>query len=542
LRLLEDPQRAADERRFAASAMPAIPGIERYVLNWAQLSPRHRKRVALSLAPWRAFIPVLAESGATHFIKPLHLRLSETPGGRALRDQRIGYDSRLWDDVRGMGGFSTVTGIEDVERSIFGRYNTVLHELSHQVHGVLTAAQSRQIQALYSQAKQRDEAAQARGESAFLSRYAGGSVWEYFAEGANALDSPRRGEFDTREIVRERLQALDPDLQALVAGLFAQRDTRASRPIALVNAGHQKLERGALAPALRLFERALALAPGDELVLGARLHGLSLAAGSADGAMRLRRAAEAALHQLPGSGTLALGATEALWHAGRPLPQLVQELAARTAGFGGEDRYRAQLALGGHQLHLGAAEAALVAFDAALSYQADSPEALWGKAAALAQLARWEPAFALYEQALRLRTGLVALRGDYARDLLRAGRLQAAQAQLKEARLLDPGEPAVLALQAWAALIEDDAAGALRHAEAALALGPWCDLARIIQGAAQARLGRPEQAEASWAPLRQRIAAEAPPRYVYRAESSAWLSVHRLPDFERALLRQLSGR
>ena len=63
----------------------------------------------------------------------------ECPDQETLRDQRINYDSRLWDDVRGCGGYHTVTGIEDVERTIFDRYNTVLHELTHQVHGVLTA-------------------------------------------------------------------------------------------------------------------------------------------------------------------------------------------------------------------------------------------------------------------------------------------------------------------------------------------------------------------------------------------------------------------
>ena len=205
-RLQIDVHRADYERRFAATPMPQVPGIERYVSNWAQLSPRHQKRVALSVAPWKAFIPVLVEGGARHFIKPLYMRLSETPAAQSMKDQRIEYDSRLWDDVRGMGGYNTVTGIEDVERSIFDRYNTVLHELSHQVHGILTADQWREIQALYNRAKQRDAATR----QGFLSRYAGGSVWEYFAEGANALDSPRRDAYDGREIVRERLQAHGP--------------------------------------------------------------------------------------------------------------------------------------------------------------------------------------------------------------------------------------------------------------------------------------------------------------------------------------------
>ena len=91
----------------------------------------------------------------------------------------------LWDDVRGCGGYHTVTGIEDVERTIFDRYNTVLHELTHQVHGVMPADDAREIQEHYRRAKERDD----ETHDAYLSRYAGGSVYEYFAEGANALES-----------------------------------------------------------------------------------------------------------------------------------------------------------------------------------------------------------------------------------------------------------------------------------------------------------------------------------------------------------------
>src|SRR6185503_3292818 len=180
--------------------------------------------VALSIAPWQRYLPALIEGGHTYYIKPLHQLLSESPGQETLRDQRIEYDSRLWDDVRGCGGYHTVTGIEDVERSIFGRYDTVLHELSHQVHSVLPADDSRVIQEHYRRAKARDDSTR----NGFLSRYAGGSVYEYFAEGANALGSPKRDAYDPREVVRERLAAMDPDLQKLVREYFARTDVTAS--------------------------------------------------------------------------------------------------------------------------------------------------------------------------------------------------------------------------------------------------------------------------------------------------------------------------
>src|SRR5262245_52046895 len=237
--------------------MPKINGIERFVVNWASLSPRHQKRVALSIAPWRRFVPVLFEGEATYYIKPLYMKLSECPGQETLKDQRIDYDSRLWDDVRGAGGYHTVTGIEDVERTIFDRYNTVLHELSHQVHAVLTADQSREIQELYRRAKERDDVT----KDSFLSRYAGGSVYEYFAEGANALESPRRDAYDPREVVKERLTRMDADLEAHVRSLFALTDVGASYPVAYVNAGDDRVQRGRVDEALPYYRKALARAP-----------------------------------------------------------------------------------------------------------------------------------------------------------------------------------------------------------------------------------------------------------------------------------------
>lgn len=512
--------------------MPRVPGIERYVLNWKDLSPRHQKRVALSVAPWKAFIPVLVEGGATHFIKPMWMRLSETPQAHALKDARIDYDSRLWDDVRGMGGHFTVTGIEDVERSIFDRYNTVLHELTHQVHGVLTADQARGIEALYQQAKARD----ARTRDGFLSRYAGGSVWEYFAEGANAEASPRRDAYDGREIVRERLIAIDPALRAAIQRFFAQRDTRASLPVALVNAGNQRLEDGKLAEAKPLFARALQLAPTDERALAARLNALAV---EGDGAA-VEELAGRALAAHPHSGALRAGVADALWHGGRPLAtDVVPGLARGLDTLKGEDRFRVDLALADDYRRLGDVPRALASYEAVLAYQSDQPEALWGRAASLALAGRWDEAFAQYEAVLRLRTGLVPLRRNYALDLLRAGRQEAARAQIKEALILDPADPDTLALKGWLALVDGDAMAARLAAEEALRLGPWSDLAVIVQVAALQALGQGDAAQAALAPLKQRIASNAPPQYVYRPEKSGWFSVHELPANERRVMELL---
>ena len=529
-RMRVDVHRAEDERRFAATPMPQVPGIERYVLNWKDLTPRHRKRVALSVEPWKAYVPILVAGGAHHFIKPMWMRLSETPGAKSLRDARIDYDSRLWDDVRGMGGHMTVTGIEDVERSIYGRYNTVLHELTHQVHGVMTSAQKREIQALYSQAKERD----ARSGQAFLSRYAGGSIWEYFAEGANAQSSPRRDRHDHKEIARERLAALDPALQALVLREFARRDVAASLPVALVNDAQRHQENGELDRALAQLQQALRRAPDDEQVLAAALYGLALKGEPAP----VQALARQALQRHPDSASLRVAAVSAQWHSGQPLAALLPLLepdAAQT--LASDERFELDMARAGYALHQGRTEAALAAYEAALAYQADSPEALWGRAATLALAGRWDTAFAVYGQVLKLRTGLIALRLDLARDLLLAGRVEPARAQLAEARTLNPTEPQLLAMEGWLALVDGQPGQALARADEALRRGPWCDTALIVRAAALRRQGQADAAAQALAPLRGRLAGDAGPRYVYRADISGWDSVRR----DSAVLKRVLG-
>jgi tetratricopeptide (TPR) repeat protein len=523
-----DVHRAEYEARFAARPEPAIPDADRFILNWRALAPRLQKRAALSLAPWQVYIPVLAASDATCFVKPLDRKLSESPHQETLRDQRIGYDSRLWDDVRGCGGYHMVTGIEDVERSIFDRYDTLLHELSHQVHAVLTADQSREIETLYRRAKERD----VQTHLGFLSRYAAGSVYEYFAEGANALGSPRRDAYDRREVVRERLLAIDPDLVALVTRLQGASDLEGNYAVAFVQSGHDRIRRGDAGGALERYRSALARHPGDETTHEAFVYGLSVV-GAGDSAAT---AADSALARYPKSGSVLVTAAAALWHGGRGLDRARALLDERRALVEPADRLQVDCALGAYAWVAGDAEVALAAYDSALARQADHPEALWGRASALALAERGDDAFQAYESALRLRTGLTALRVDYARDLLRARRLEEARGQLAEAALLSPEDPMAEALRGYAELEAGNLPAAEDHLRTAARLGPWCDLAPILLGRLALARGDAEGARAAWAPVAERITREAPPEYVYRADEAEWESVHELPAVERALM------
>jgi tetratricopeptide (TPR) repeat protein len=532
-RFAVDVHRAGYERRFAAAAMPEVPGIERFVVNWKSLSPRHQKRVALSVAPWQRFLPVLAAGGLDFYIKPMYMLLSDVPGQETLKDQRISYDSRLWDDVRGCGGYHTVTGVEDVERTIFDRYDTVLHELTHQVHGVLTADQSREILQLYRRAKERDAAT----HDAFLSSYAGGAVEEYLAEGANALYSPDRDAYDPREVVRSRLERKDPDLKALVERLMAQTDVSASYPVAYTNAGDDHVSRGLVDQALPCYEKALALKPDEESALLSYARALDL--GNRGPA--LLAAAERALAAHPASGAIVAEAAEATWHGGRGLDAALTLARGRRDGVRAEDRWLVDLEISRLAWIRGDAAAALTAADSVLARQSDNPDGLRARAAALALAGRWDDAFAGYDQAVRLRTGIVDLRCDYAFDLIRAGRAEAAGRQLDEARLLDEKDPTAEALRGLLVLADDPDA-AMAHARQALEWGPWSDLARIVLGAAQRDIGDGAETATTWAPVHERIGRDAPLEWRYREDIATWVPTHQLAAVERALLKELESR
>jgi len=530
-RMAIEVHRAEYESRFAATPMPQVPDIERFVLNWASLSPRHQKQVALSITPWSRFVPVLVASGATYYIKPLYQLLSETPGQEVLRDQRINYDSRLWDDVRGCGGFHTVTGVEDVERTVLWRYNTVLHELTHQVHAVLTAGRKRAIQELYRQAKDRDEDTHV----AFMSRYAGGSVFEYFAEGANALESPRRDAFDTREIVRERLEAKDPALKSLVVDLMQHASIDSCYAVGFANQGDDLIERGKALEAISAYQRALARSPEDEIALGALVYALEVADSTRSALARAERETK----DNPSSANLLVRYAYTQWEGGRGLDAALQTLEGGRGKVREEERYLVDLELGRLWWVAGSPEKSRKAYARVLDYQSDNPEGLWGLAAAEALEARWDDAFARFDEAVRHRTGVVELRSDYARELLRAGRLDAAEEQIKAALLLDPEDPEALSLQGWWLLETGKTQEAKANVDRAVEAAPWCDLALIVRARIQFKEGNDQAARATLTPLLNRIEQKTSPNYVYRAKWGRYDLVHMLPEAERKLIPAL---
>jgi tetratricopeptide (TPR) repeat protein len=217
------------------------------------------------------------------------------------------------------------------------------------------------------------------------------------------------------------------------------------------------------------------------------------------------------------------------------------ELAAARTSVTSEDRYQVDALLGAQAWTIGDGPAALAAFDSVLAYQSDNPDGLRGRANALALSGRADEAFKLYDDAVRVRTGVVELRNDFARDLLFAGRVKEAKAQLDEAHLIDEENPTSEALRGWAALASRDVEGAKAHVRQALAWGSWSDLAMIVQGGILAQSGNMTGAEKAWAIVRERIAKKLPPEWVYRPKLATWEETHTLPAVERQLLDRFAN-
>ncbi len=517
--------RAEYEKVFEETPMPEIEGIEDFVVNYNALTPRHRKRVALSIEPWARFIPVLVGAGATYYIKPLYEKLSETPHQELMADLRISYDSRLWDDVRGCGGFHTVTGVEDVERTIFGRYNTVLHELTHQVHSILTPEEKRLIREQYRKAKKRE----AEGKKTFVTRYQGSSEWEYFAEGMNSIYSPKRDEYDTREIVRERLEELDPELISLVGGLVADTSIAKYYAPAYVAAASDEIENGRLESAVAFLEKALDRSGEDEEALCALARTRSIL--GEDGAAV--EAGGLATKSHPTAAAPWRASSEAVFHATGSQSDRIAILLKGRDAVGRDQRWEIELALGGAYLGRGDLRLARESFLWVLEYQDDNPDALWGLAEAYGFNGRPEKADALFRKALLRRSGIVELRVDYAKYLARRERLEDARAQLEEATVLDPVNTDVEAAAGLVELYSGNMEEAKKHLEEAIAHAEWNDFAVALLAHVEAVSGETDEAEKLLRPLLESVERNDPPRYVYEKKRGEYRSVHEHPAEER---------
>ena len=215
------------EKAFATKDAPEPPFMRDVFTNYHQLDPELRKILRLSVQPLKNYLQMLKEAGSTFYLIPFHKRLYESPQHTGMKGTRT-FDLRLWDDVKGCGGFHSTSG-EDWEKDVkYLRFNVVTHEFAHQVHAYLTEEQRSEIKRLFSKAKK---------ERRTLDFYANFNEWEYFAVGVEAYVSEEKladqklAYGHTRKELLER----DPDLYNLIEGLGKEESHEVSEMLAFLD-------------------------------------------------------------------------------------------------------------------------------------------------------------------------------------------------------------------------------------------------------------------------------------------------------------------
>jgi len=418
-----------DNSEFVNVDMPKIDQIEKYILNWNSLSDRIQKRVAISVEPWKNFIPVLVASGSYHYIKPLYSLLSECPGLKSMRDARISYDSRLWDDVRGCGGYITVTGIEDVERMIFHKYNTILHEMTHQVHYVLTQPEKDKIENIYNNTKKKE----VTGQKTFISRYQSASVWEYFAEGVNSYYSPKRDKYDDREIVKERLFSMDTALVNLVEHFTNISEINKYYPVAFSNTIYNKLENADTIQTYKTIKKANKLEHTSASLLDAECYA-EMVFGNYEKALEY---ANLLIKKYPKTISGYSKKIEILFHQGKPIIAELSSLENILPKFPKEQAYLGYLTLSEKYYFFGQYKKAISSLKNVLEYEPEHDRGNWLMALTYGELGNFKKSKIHYGKVLKRRNGLIELRADFTKTLLLNNRIKEAILQQKEMITLD---------------------------------------------------------------------------------------------------------
>jgi tetratricopeptide (TPR) repeat protein len=202
---------AATDPVFMALAValprPEVRGlpIAQFVPGYAKLSPARRAIVDRTAAMVQKQQPKQIALGGRHDLLQELERTTDAEARANLRGKRT-FDGRVWDDVRGVGGVQAATGIEALDDAVAFGFDTLAHEVAHQVHYyTFTPLQRARIRALYDLAVL---------EGRCLDYYAASNEAEYFGQGVEAFASfgKRPGGETTHGHTRFELLRTDTDL------------------------------------------------------------------------------------------------------------------------------------------------------------------------------------------------------------------------------------------------------------------------------------------------------------------------------------------
>jgi len=262
---------AANDPSFAAlSAALPEPDARRlpvgdFVNGYRGLSRARRRVVDRAALMFGSYLPKLITIGSRHNLLLELERTTDAPSRRSLRGKRT-FDGRVWDDVRGIGGMQAATGIEGLDEAAQFGFDTIVHEIAHQVHFfAFTPLQRAKIKRLYRTALE---------ENRCIDYYAASNEAEYFGQGVEAFASfaKRPGSETTHGHTRFELYRTDPALHDFIASVVDRDPLRdgAGRDAVLAAASAVALRCGRAEDALQAAEWMGPGAERDRLLEAAR--------------------------------------------------------------------------------------------------------------------------------------------------------------------------------------------------------------------------------------------------------------------------------
>jgi tetratricopeptide (TPR) repeat protein len=183
-----------------------------FIPAYSELAGERRRVVDSALGLFMSRLPRLIALGARHDLMLETERTTDADSRASLRGTRT-FDGRVWDDVRGIGGLQAATGIEALDEAAQFGFDTLVHEIAHQVHYYALSQRDRiKIRALYTAARQ---------ASRCIDYYAATNEAEYFGQGVEAFASlgKRPGGETTHGHTRFELQRVDPALHDFIAAI-----------------------------------------------------------------------------------------------------------------------------------------------------------------------------------------------------------------------------------------------------------------------------------------------------------------------------------
>jgi len=430
------------EKIFATMDAPEPEGLRDVFTNYDECDEELQRIIRLSVAPLGNYMKVLKIAGATYYIQPFHRFLWQSPKHPGLRGRRT-FDLRLWDDVKGVGGFHAVAAADWQRDFKYFRTNVLLHEFTHQVHQFLSRNEREEVKRLFLKAKK---------ERRTLTYYADYNEMEYLAVAVPAYAAEIKLGVGH---IREDLRRIDPDLYVFIDKMNKKESYRENEIQAYLRKAQTALREEGPERAAAVYNEALsAYGAHPDLLVGQ---------GSA---LRLRsrwdearKSFEEARKNFPKEPGPAVALAENVLYAERDFGRALNQLDAAAREF--PDSFEVFARLGETALAAGRLDEAEKASVRALEIDPYSAPAYITLARSFFYREDYDEAERAYQRAFEISKLDASAFADVAQLLLEKGKSAESETALETARSLGPKDPRVRDIQAFFAARRGDVPAAL---------------------------------------------------------------------------------